>query len=93
MGLFARFRDGFTVTTAKSLPVCDLTKGQTKGCTARLLPDTAMSGYSPAWYERIVADGDNAKRYAWPATADGRAGALADEANMHKLRRMEKRRR
>ena len=52
MRLFARFRDGFTITAPKE-PVCpDLAKGERKGCTARPVPEVEESGYSEAWLKK-----------------------------------------
>ena len=64
------------------MPVC--TPGETKGCTSRLLPDCAETGYPAAWYERIVQDNDNAKHYGVPTE-------LTDY-DRYKIARMEKKR-
>ena len=95
MQLFSRFRDGFTVTAPKT-PVCDLTQKPSawKGCTARPVPDAATSGYSDAWYARIVAD-DTQHHYAVPAAhveamrADPKLAALdaRKRLRMDKMRR------
>ena len=92
MTLFSRFRDGFTVTAPKQ-KVCDLSKGEKNGCTARPVPDAATTGYSDAWYARIVAD-DTEHHYAVPTAhveamrADPKLAAL----DARKRQRMEKRR-
>lgn len=87
MFLFARFRDGFTIS-APQKPQCAHGR-PAKGCTSRVLPETEPTGYSPAWYDRIVADGDNAQHYK--VGAQHTVGAEG-EANRRKLMRMEKRR-
>lgn len=80
MSLFQSFRDGFTVTPPV-VPTC--TGGNTHGCTCRPIPDAAETGYSAAWYTRILADGDNAEHYGVPA------GKL-DAASLHKIARFDK---
>ena len=65
-----------------------------KGCTARPVPDAATSGYSDAWYARIVAD-DTQHHYAVPAAhveamrADPKLAALdaRKRLRMDKMRR------
>jgi len=85
MYLFARVRDGFTVTA----PVKKQCVGsQRKGCTSRRVPDAAATGYSQAWYQRIVGDGDNKEHYAVPDEQVSDPTLRA--ANTHKILRMQK---
>ena len=86
MFLFARVRDGFTVTPP-TLPTCK--RGERKGCTARPVPQAAQSGYSDAWYARIVANPENAAHYAVPPEAMANEASRA--ANLRKVLRMDKR--
>ena len=71
----------------RALPTC--ARGQRTGCTARPVPQASESGYSDAWYARIVANPENAAHYAVPPEA------MADEAsraaNLRKVLRMDKR--
>lgn len=87
--LVSRFRDGATISPTTT-PMCE--PGQTKGCTFRRTPDV-QGGYSPAWYARIVEDGDNRVHYEVP---EGPAPGLRDGAaalELHKLARLDKQRR
>lgn len=54
----SRYRDGFT-NEVPVLPKCE--NGETKNCTFREIPHSVETGYSDAWYARIVADSDNAE--------------------------------
>mmetsp|Transcript_10305 Transcript_10305/g.19477 ORF Transcript_10305/g.19477 Transcript_10305/m.19477 type:complete len:589 (+) Transcript_10305:44-1810(+) len=76
MFLFSRFRDGFTTTPA-TMPQCK--GGNKKGCTSRLTPAVAASGYSQDWYGRISEEPGN--HYAVPdsATLDERKMAAFDK--------------
>jgi len=61
MYLFSRYRDGFT-TAPPPKKVC---KGAEKtGCTSRVVPDCATTGYTEEWYDRILTDSDNEEHYA-----------------------------
>merc|ERR1712083_1061894 len=85
MYLFAGFRDGFTVTAPKSKQCVG---GQRKACTSRRIPDAAATGYSAAWYKRIVADSDNKEHYAVPA--EQVSDPSLRSANHRKILRMQK---
>ena len=93
MFLFARFRDGLTVTPGKGRQ-CDpdVTKHDVKDCTSRTMPSAAQSGYDEAWYARIVADSDNAEHYANPNPTDGSLTMAEEEHASWKLMRMQKQR-
>ena len=78
--LFSRVRDGFTTIPGKT-PQCK--QGQTKDCTSRVLPNTQQTGYSKAWYARMVSDPETAAHYRVPKSA------AIDE---RKLLRMDKKR-
>lgn len=67
MHLFSRFRDGFTVTPSTTKQ-CDPAKHERKDCTSRADPHTLASGYSNAWYQRIVSDSDNRAHYHVPTS-------------------------
>ena len=80
-------------------PQC--TGTQKAGCTFRMVPEVAETGYSQEWYDRVVGDGDNKEHYAAypgePASqgADTAAVAAANTARsyeLHKRLRMNKKR-
>jgi hypothetical protein len=56
MKLFARFRDGFTIT-APVKKQCDVATNERENCTSRAIPIATQQGYTDDWYSRIVADG------------------------------------
>eukprot|EP00656_Telonema_subtile_P010342 TRINITY_DN1496_c0_g1_i5.p1 TRINITY_DN1496_c0_g1~~TRINITY_DN1496_c0_g1_i5.p1 ORF type:complete len:164 (+),score=42.40 TRINITY_DN1496_c0_g1_i5:94-585(+) len=80
MVLFSRVRDGFNCAAPK-LPQCK--PGQTKGCTSRVVPHCAETGYSTDWYARMISDPANAAHYRVPAPT---------EEDRRKLLRMDKKR-
>jgi dipeptidase len=95
MHLFSYTRDGFT-TTPTTKTQCKIPKGPNakpssdpakdyKDCTARKIPNTATTGYSDAWYARILAEPGAQAHYGVPTTA-------SKEQEEWKLMRMEKRR-
>jgi dipeptidase len=91
MFLFSRTRDGFT-TTPSAKKQCVAGSGAYKGCTARKIPDTAATGYSDAWYGRIVADSDNADHYGVRVKDGGKDGTRSlSEYEQRKIRVMDKR--
>merc|ERR1712039_425659 len=85
MYLFARVRDGFTVS-APAKKQCD--GRERTDCTSRRVPDAAATGYSESWRKRIVADGQNREHYEVPSQhfADPESSA----ANHRKILRMQK---
>jgi len=85
MYLFSKFRDGFTATAPKSKQCIGK---QRKDCTSRSIPDSAETGYSAAWYKRVVEDSDNKEHYRVPA--EHFADPALRAANEHKLCRMNK---
>lgn len=88
MFLFATIRDGFTVTPNTGRQ-CVPGSGQYNNCTSRLDPYTKTTGYSDAWYARIVEDSDNKEHFAVPKHNTERARSLED----WKVLRMNKKRR
>ena len=90
MELFARFRDGFTVA-APALPTCDRAKQERSNCTARPVPDAAATGYTDAWYQRIVDD-DTEHHYAVPKQHVHPEGSRLHALDARKRLRMDKRR-
>jgi len=87
MRLFSRTRDGFT-TIAPTTPTCR--PGQKENCTSRPLPSCQETGYTDAWYQRMVSDSDNAEHYRVPDEEVRDPVRLA--MNVRKLQRMEKKR-
>ena len=85
MYLFAHVRDGFTVAAPK-MKQC--VGKQRKDCTSRRIPGAAATGYSKAWYKRIVADGENKEHYGVPA--EHFADPATRAANHRKILRMDK---
>merc|ERR1712139_532747 len=84
MYLFARVRDGFTVLPPKKKQCAGK---QRADCTSRAVPQALESGYSQAWYERIVSDGENKEHYHVPK-AHAYGGTY--EANLRQARIMDK---
>ena len=88
MKLFALTRDGFTIgkgTTPQCVP------GGTKvGCTHRLLPDVAETGYDAGWYDRMASVGEGADRKRAPGGSS--CGDECGRLEEHKRLRMNKRR-
>jgi len=85
MFLFAHVRDGFTVTAPRSKQCVG---SERKDCTSRRIPQATATGYSDAWYARVVADGDNKAHYAVPD--EHFDGPAIRAANQHKMNRMNK---
>lgn len=84
MYLFAHVRDGFTFNA----PLKKQCIGKQRvGCTSRVLPDGIESGYSEAWYKRIVADGENKEHYSVP---DAHADASVWSSEQRKMLLMDK---
>jgi len=83
MQLFSTVRDGYTVGASKKKQCVGKAR---KDCTSRNIPDTVESGYSKAWYTRIVKDSDNAQHYHVPDATD----AAESAASRRKILRMDK---
>eukprot|EP00750_Incisomonas_marina_P012629 INCI17126.2.p1 GENE.INCI17126.2~~INCI17126.2.p1 ORF type:complete len:622 (+),score=107.48 INCI17126.2:144-2009(+) len=78
MELVARTRDGFTITASKG-KLCDVSApvDQLKGCFSRLDPVATTSGYSDAWYARMIANPANKAKYHVPA---GQEPTISEES-------------
>jgi dipeptidase len=82
MTLFARFRDGFTITKPVATQ-CNVAVGQRVNCTSRNIPIATQSGYDDNWYSRIIQDGENDAHYRVPtseAVIDERKLKVFDKA-------------
>jgi len=88
MKLFALTRDGFTISKGTT-PQC--VPGGTKvGCTHRLLPDVAETGYDAGWRDRMASVGEGADRKKAPGGSS--CGDECGRLEEHKRLRMNKRR-
>jgi dipeptidase len=78
MYLFATTRDGFTVTPSTG-KLCDVhgPVKNLKGCFSRLDPTATTSGYTDAWYKRMITLPSNKEKYHVPKS-------IGDDEDAHK---------